>query len=82
MQIPPGTSGEATAKCESGEVATGGGLFHTSGANEINPPEDDQGNPAAKPTEWTVRYLNPSGPNQLSAVIQAFAECAKLVDAP
>ena len=82
VQIPPGTSGEATAKCESGEVATGGGLFHTSGANEINPPEEDQGNPTAKPTEWTVGYLNPSGPNQQSAAIRAFAECAKLVDAP
>ena len=39
----------------------------------------DLGVPVAAPNHWQVLLINP-GPNPVT--IQAFAECAKLVDAP
>lgn len=80
VTVPPGEEGRATAHCETGETATGGGVVQTSDSveNKINPQIADAGLPREDPTSWVVAFINP-GPEPV--FISAWAACAKLVDA-
>jgi hypothetical protein len=71
-------------ECAPDEVATGGGYGDTSFLQEdnvINPLfQENAGQSGDLPlTSWELRYTNP-GPEPV--VIEPFAVCAKLVDAP
>lgn len=71
--------GFSKAVCDSDEVATGGGATYAMsvfGPNEINPTISDY---ATLDNGWEAFALNP-GPNPM--IIEAYAECAKLVDVP
>jgi integrase len=76
--VSSATTGQATANCDADEVVTGGGarVFE-------NPPPENELNPNNSgfrvDNGWEVEYRNP-GPDTI--FITAFAECAKLVDAP
>ena len=83
--VPGGGAATATAPCNSDEKVTGGGSLiavHDLDTNEINPNRVDD-RPMADEifdvNSWEVFYNNP-GPS--SVTIQAWAECAKLVDSP
>ena len=65
-------------ECAEDELATGRGIGRQSTSGD-NPGLQDHRIPTNDPTTWELRYLNP-GPNPVD--IQAFAECAKLVDVP
>ncbi|MGB7665367.1 MAG: hypothetical protein WBL67_21730 [Nitrososphaeraceae archaeon] len=70
----------AFARCAADELATGGGTGESFSGNTVNPgPVRDFGTPDANPTMWQFEYSNP-GPSPVN--LQAFAECAKLVDVP
>jgi hypothetical protein len=81
--VPVGETSTVIASCNSDEKVTGGGSLigvHDDNVNEINPnriddrPQDDI---PFDQNSWEVIYNNP-GPSAVS--IQAWAECAKLVD--
>lgn len=67
----------AVAECDPDEVATGGGIANTGGGNVINPFTADS--QQEDPPRWEMNVINPD-PNPIG--IEAFAVCAKLVDAP
>jgi hypothetical protein len=69
----------STASCAPDEVATGGGIRDSGGGNTLNTVVDDSGIPSGAPTQWRVTLTN-LGPSFVT--IQAFAECAQLVDVP
>lgn len=77
MIVPPGGHGVAFVECGPDEVVTGGGFQHvmSSNDNEINPSVVS----ASFGNEWFTSVFNP-GPNPMT--INAFAECAKLIDVP
>jgi hypothetical protein len=83
--VPGGGAATAIAPCNLDEKVTGGGSLiavHDLDTNEINPNRIDD-RPRADEifdeNSWEVSYYNP-GPS--SVTIQAWAECAKLVDSP
>lgn len=83
-QLAAKGSTEVKALCESDEVVTGGGLVNDQRfgpgaglANEINPSYNSK--PDEAENGWQVEFFNP-GPEL--ARTQAYAQCAKLVDAP
>jgi hypothetical protein len=79
VTVPPGGTTFARAQCASDEVVTGGGIRVAGAGNTINPTDAFSAEPNTQPTEWVHLYTNP-GPN--SVAIEAYAECAKLVDVP
>ena len=82
VTVQPNSEGFAHADCAADEVATGGGVIESPPlTNEINPFVEDLGGQVGIPPKsaWVFFYDNP-GPEEV--LIQAFAECAKLVDAP
>jgi hypothetical protein len=77
---PGGQITTAVAECADDELATGGGILSTSTDNNIvNPAWQHRGIPLSDPTTWELNYANPA---QDPVQIQAYAECAKLVDVP
>lgn len=80
VTVPAG-GGQTTiiAECNPDEVATGGGMLIIDDDNVFNPSSQQSGEPETQPNTWVVLYRN-NGPNPVDAI--AFAECAKLVDAP
>ena len=76
VQVLPGNLGEALATCAADEVVTGGGSW-IQDSNNMNAHVFSA--KASNSESWLVQLPNP-GPG--SVIIQAFAECAKLVDAP
>lgn len=71
--------GLSKAVCDSDEVVSGGGATYAMsdfGPNEINPTISDY---ATLDNGWEAFALN-HGPNPMT--IEAYAECAKLVDVP
>ena len=80
VNVPSSQLGISTALCAVDEVATGGGMFLRKFGTDIGLSSVlDVGLPTAQPNSWEVSYENP-GPDVVQ--IQAFAECAKLVDVP
>jgi len=79
VTVPPQARGHVNAQCASDEVVTGGGMEVQDEINVINPTIGDNGSPPFNPNMWRAIYDNP-GPQPV--VVRAFAECAKLVDAP
>jgi hypothetical protein len=80
VNVPSSELGISTALCAVDEVATGGGMFLRKFGTDIGLSSVlDVGLPTAQPNSWEVSYENP-GPDVVQ--IQAFAECAKLVDVP
>jgi hypothetical protein len=85
VSVPAGSQRNADAFCDAGEVATGGGfdiiegIFSEPPTNVRNPNIETLGFPDTQSTQWTIVILNP-GPE--TVFIRAFAQCAKLVDAP
>ena len=56
---------------------TGGGIRVEGAGNTINPTDAESAEPNTQPNEWVHLYTNP-GPNAVP--IEAYTECAKLVD--
>ena len=79
--VEPNSRGTAVAQCAPDEKATGGGTneIYSNTSNPEPQQVSDIGLPVDDPTRWEIEYSNP-GPDYV--VIQAFAQCAKLVDAP
>ncbi len=70
-----GQTGNAQASCAPDEVLTGGGVrYQPDGPNQVNPSIDIQ---PLTPTIWEFVVTNP-GPERVE--IQAFGQCAELVD--
>jgi Collagen triple helix repeat (20 copies) len=79
VTVPPGGTSFAIARCNPDEVVTGGGIRVAGAGNTINPTDEFSAELNTQPTEWWHAYTNP-GPNAVP--IEAYAECAKLVDVP
>ncbi len=79
VTVPPGGTSFAIARCNPDEVVTGGGIRVAGAGNTINPTVEFSAELNTQPTEWWHAYTNP-GPNAVP--IEAYAECAKLVDVP
>jgi hypothetical protein len=75
VTVAPGENGFAPAECNPDEVVTGGGFQYVESDNERNPSIAS----FSIGDGWVISAFNP-GPNPMP--INAFAECAKLVDVP
>lgn len=79
VTVPPGGTTFARVQCGPGEVVTGEGIRVEGAGNTINPTDAFSAEPNTQPNEWVHSYTNP-GPSNVA--IEAYAECAKLVDVP
>ena len=75
--MPPGESRDARAECDPEESLTGGAGYYVMFDNQINPNMGDTFSLPSLANTWSVNAFNP-GPADM--VIEAAAQCAKLVD--